>query len=98
MSPAAVMVALTLLPPVFVALLTNASTEVYVPVVIALLTGGGIGGIVSARVAARKNNLDELRGIISEQQQYIDRLEERVDKLEAANAKLRGEMDALRKC
>lgn len=98
MNPAVVMVAFTLLPPIFAAVLTSASAEVYVPVVIALLTGGGIGSIVSARVAARKNNLEELRGIIAEQQQYIDRLEERVDKLEDANAKLRGEMDALRKC
>lgn len=76
------------------------------PVVIALLTGGGIGAIFSARVAARKNNLDELRGIIAEQQRYIDRLEasvanlqtradslaQRVAALECENGNLRREM------
>lgn len=53
------------------------------PVLLALLTGGGIGSLISARIAARKNNLDELRGIISEQQRYIDRLEAGVENLQA---------------
>ncbi len=49
--------------------------------IIALCAGGGIGSMVSARLAARRNNLDELRGIIAEQRAYIDQLEKRVDAL-----------------
>lgn len=56
--------------------------ELLLPIALALLTGGGIGSLISARIAARKNNLDELRGIIAEQQRYIDRLEASVENLQ----------------
>lgn len=56
--------------------------ELLLPIALALLTGGGIGSLISARIAARKNNLDELRGIIAEQQRYIDRLETSVENLQ----------------
>lgn len=79
------------------ALLNAATAEVFVPVVIAALSGGGIGSIITARVAARRNSFDELRGIIDEQQGYIDRLTARVDRLEAENATLRCELDQLRR-
>jgi hypothetical protein len=67
------------------AILAGATADIGLPhllqLLIALTAGGGIGSLISARVAARRNSLDELRGIIEEQRRYIESLEARIDSL-----------------
>ncbi len=64
--------------------------------IIGLFAGGGIGSIISARLAARKSNLDELKAIIEQQRVYIEKLEARLDRLNERVNKLECENDALR--
>lgn len=64
--------------------------------IIGLFAGGGIGSLISARLAARRSNLDELKDIIREQREYIERLETRIDALSERVCVLEGENAALK--